>query len=331
MQHSKTDTGTLILRDQLFLSAVRKGLRSSPQKTLPSRYFYDAKGSSLFQQIMALPEYYLTRAEMDIFRNKTAALISALNMKPQLHYDLVELGPGDGTKTIHLLEGLLDNGYRFDYLPVDISQSALNGLTAMLQKELPGLNVVPQQGDYFAKLKALNLHHRPKVVLILGSNIGNLLDAEVSEFIDQLGASLSPGDKILLGVDLVKAKEIVLPAYSDAQGITAEFNLNLLDRINRELGADFNRRQFEHRATYEASEGIAKSYLISQVRQSVRIGSEVFHFTAGESIHTEISRKYNDEIINGILQPTNISVAAKITDSQNLFADYVLVKSGRAN
>jgi uncharacterized SAM-dependent methyltransferase len=177
------------------------------------------------------------------------------------------------------------------------------------------------------KLKALKADAHPKIVLVLGSNIGNLQDAEASEFIYRLGACLSPGDKIVLGVDLIKAKEIILPAYSDAQGITAEFNLNLLDRINRELDGNFNRGQFTHLASYDTLENIAKSYLISKTAQTVTISGHIFHFAKDERIHTEISRKYNDDIIRHILQPSDIEVLTKITDSQNLFADYILIRN----
>jgi dimethylhistidine N-methyltransferase len=312
--------------NKTFLNDVLKGLSDTPQKTLPSKYFYDARGDELFQQIMAMPEYYLTRAEMDIFQHKTDAIISALKLDKTLRYDLIELGPGDGTKTIHLLEGLLQMGHNFSYLPIDISQNALDGLTNMLNTALPNLDLVPQQGDYFVKLKGLQANTHPKIILVLGSNIGNLPDADASEFIYQLGANLKPGDKVLLGVDLIKAKSIILPAYSDAKGITAEFNLNLLDRINSELGGNFDRSCFEHLACYDEADGIAKSYLVSKTKQNVSIHGQTFHFDEGERIHTEISRKYNDIIISEILQPTDIRVETKITDSQNLFADYILVR-----
>lgn len=314
---------TAVVPDAAFLSDVLQGL-SNTQKTLPSKYFYNSQGDALFRQIMALPEYYLTRAEMDIFSNKTAMLIALLKMRKDLYYNLIELGSGDGTKTIHLLKALLDKGFSFDYLPIDISKNALAGLTAMLEEKLPALNFIAQQGDYFEKLKKLKANQHPKIILVLGSNIGNLTDAEASEFIYELGSSLRPGDKIVLGVDLIKPKSIVLPAYSDAQGITARFNLNLLDRINCELGGNFDREQFLHRASYDETEGIAKSYLVSQKNQTVLVNGHPFYFDKAESIHTEISRKYNDEIIKSVLKHTGIHVEAKITDSQNLFADYVL-------
>ena len=314
-------------QNNTFLSDVLEGLSHQPQKTLPSKYFYDDKGSELFRSIMALPEYYLTRAEMDIFQNKTTELVTTLALDKAIEYNLVELGPGDGTKTIHLLKELLAQGYAYDYLPIDISQHALNVLTAMLSEQVPALRVKPLQGDYFVKLNTIKSDERPKIVLVLGSNIGNLSDTEAAAFIERLSANLNPGDKILLGVDLIKPKAIVLPAYSDGQGVTAAFNLNLLDRINRELGADFDLSQFEHRATYEETEGVARSYLVSKTEQTVTIQEQAFDFKEGESIHMEISRKYNDNVINGILRNTGIHILSRIMDSQQLFADYVLIRS----
>lgn len=313
--------------NKAFLTDVLAGLGNKPQKTLSSKYFYDEKGSALFRKIMALPEYYLTRAEMDIFQNKTQELITALDLDRQLHYDLVELGPGDGTKTVHLLKALLAQSYTYDYLPIDISTHALEGLVAMLAQQLPALTVRPLAGDYFEKLETIKSDLRPKIVLVLGSNIGNLSDQEAAAFIDQLSANLNAGDKILLGVDLIKPAAIVLPAYSDAQGVTAAFNLNLLYRINRELNGDFDPSEFEHQATYEETEGVAKSYLVSKTAQTVTVAGQPFQFSQGERIHMEISRKYNDAVINEILLHTGIHILSRITDRRQLFADYVLVRS----
>ena len=306
-----------------FKKDIIEGL-SKQNKTLPSKYFYDKKGDKLFQQIMAMPEYYLTNAEMDIFQNKTLELIQALKVDKNTHFELIELGAGDGTKTIHLLRALIQNEYDFKYLPVDISQNALDGLETMLGEQLPELNLETKQGDYFEKLNDLKQSNHPKIVLVLGSNIGNLLDHQATKFIYNLGKYLSQGDRIILGVDLIKGKEIVLPAYNDAQGITAEFNLNLLDRINCELGANFNRNQFVHQPDYDEVEGIAKSYLVSLIDQKVNLNGNSFSFVKGEKIHTEISRKYNDQILNEILSETDIKLVDKITDQQNLFADYIL-------
>ena len=310
-----------------FKKDVLEGLSQQPQKTLPAKYFYDERGDALFVQIMAMPEYYLSNAEMDIFKNKQNELIAALGMDPERYFELIELGAGDGTKTLELLKALVTGAFRFSYIPVDISQNALEGLDKMLTQVLPGLKTSPKHCDYFKALEQLKQDGIPKVILFLGSNIGNLSDEEASEFIYQLGANLQPGDKILLGVDLIKSRDIVLPAYNDALGITREFNLNLLDRINRELGADFDRTAFEHLPYYEETEGIAKSYLLSKIDQQVHIDGHCFHLSAGETIHTEISRKYNDKVLQIILQKTDFLVETKILDSKLLFADYVLLRN----
>lgn len=309
-----------------FKKDVADGLSNLPQKTLPSKYFYDAEGDELFVKIMALPEYYLTKAEMDIFQNKTKELLAALHLDKTTRFDIIDLGAGDGTKTVHLLEELLTQQIRFDYFPVDISKNALDSLQKMLKKKLPGLCVTPQHKDYFQSLSELKKTGNTKIILFLGSNIGNLPDEEATEFIYQLGANLQKGDKIILGVDLIKPKEIVSPAYNDAQGITAAFNLNLLNRINRELGADFDVNSFEHYPTYNEHVGIAKSYLKSKKEQSVMINGQSFDFTKGELIHTEISRKYNDVVLKNILSKTDITWEEKIFDDNKLFANYILVK-----
>ena len=307
-----------------FKQDVIKGLSKSPQKTLPSKYFYDKKGDELFVKIMALPEYYLTRAEMEIFKNKTEKLISALYLNKKEKYDIIELGAGDGTKTIHLLKKLISLEFDFEYIPVDISKNALEGLNTYLKNELPDIVVKPNHTDYFKALNDLKQDGRTKIILFLGSNIGNLLDEQATDFIYHLGSSLYKGDKIILGVDLKKSKEIVLPAYNDSQKITAEFNLNLLDRINNELGANFDRNNFEHYPDYDEEIGIAKSYIKSLKEQWVKLDEQWFHFIKDELIHTEVSRKYDDEIIKQILSKTDITWEYKIMDSKNLFADYIL-------
>lgn len=313
-----------------FKQDVLDGLSLSPQKTIPSKYFYDRRGDELFVQIMSLPEYYLTRAEMEIFTDKTDELITALHLDRSQPCEVVELGPGDGVKTLELLRVMVAEDYRFVYVPIDISQTALDGWRKSLKVKLPNLTVIPKVNDYFSALHELNQDEITKIILFLGSNIGNLSDRQASNFFSQLGANLRRGDRILLGVDLIKPKEIVLPAYDDPQGITREFNLNLLDRINRELGGNFDRNQFEHVAEYEEAEGIARSYLRSKIKQSVTIESldATFHFEAGETIHTEISRKYNDEILRGILAGTDLTIESKISDSNSLFADYILLRTG---
>ncbi len=309
-----------------FKTEVIEGLSKKQQKTLPSKYFYDKKGDELFVQIMALPEYYLTRAEMEIFQVKTKDLINALGLSKDKKYDIVELGAGDGTKTIHLLRELIKQNFDFEYLPVDISRNALQGIEKFIKRELPSLVVKSNHNDYFNALQDLKQNGRTKIILFLGSNIGNLTDELATEFIYQLGENLHNGDKIILGVDLKKSKDIVLPAYNDSKGITAQFNINLLDRINAELGANFVINQFVHAPVYDEINGIAVSYLKSLTDQKVVIGERTFNFQKDELIHTEVSRKYDDEVLKKILSKTDIRWENKILDSNQLFADYILEK-----
>ncbi|MFH6967969.1 L-histidine N(alpha)-methyltransferase [Flavobacterium sp. FlaQc-28] len=310
-----------------FKKEVIEGLSKITQKTLPSKYFYDKKGDGLFVKITRLPEYYLTRAEMEIFQEKTSEIMAALELDNGKKYSVVELGAGDGSKTVHLLRELIKRNYDFEYLPVDISSNALDGIKNFLSTELPTLVVKPSHNEYFKALENLKQDGTIKIILFLGSNIGNLMDDQATEFIYQLGSSLYKGDKIILGVDLKKAKEIILPAYDDNQGITAEFNLNLLDRINKELGSDFIRANFIHAPVYDEEEGIAKSYIKSLVKQSVILENHEFNFEKDELIHTEVSRKYDDQVVKQILSRTDITWEHKITDDNNLFADYILQRN----
>ena len=310
-----------------FLNDVDKGLSNTP-KYLLSKYFYDKKGDALFVDIMNMPEYYLTRAEFDIFKNQTQNIIEALQLNTNTFFELIELGAGDGTKTKELLKVLDTEKYNFNYVPIDISQNALDQLKQSIDKELPNVKTTTKQGDYFNVLADLKQSENPKIILFLGSNLGNLSDAQAEDFLSKLSDSLRPNDKVLLGLDLIKSRDIVLPAYNDSQGITKRFNLNLLDRINNELGADFDINNFIHQPEYTEKEGIARSYIVSTVNQNVTIKSlnKTFHFMEGERVHTETSRKYNDTILNSYLKHTKLQLIDKLMDSNNHFADYILDK-----
>ncbi|MGK0273561.1 MAG: L-histidine N-alpha-methyltransferase [Cocleimonas sp.] len=310
-----------------FVNDVNEGLSQTP-KTLPSKYFYDERGDALFVKIMGMPEYYLSRAEMEIFSEKSADIIKTLQLDKSELFELIELGAGDGTKTQHLLKELSDEGYQYDYIPIDISKNSLDLLEKRFSQELPQVSCKPKHGDYFDILDTFKDSHHPKVVLFLGSNIGNMNDKTASEFIYNLGKSLSANDKLFIGADLIKSEEIIKPAYDDKQGITARFNLNLLHRINRELNTNFKVSKFEHLCEYTEEEGIAKSYLVSVDDQDIKVDAngKNYHFTKGERIHTEISRKYNDDIINSILSKTDFEIIGKISDSENFFSDYIFNK-----
>jgi len=314
--------------NEQFKKDIEDGLSQTP-KTLPSKYFYDKVGDALFVKIMHSPEYYLTRAEFEVFKDKSNEIIDAFQIEKGKYFELIELGAGDGLKTKELLKSLLSRNFNFDYFPIDISQNALDKLEESLSKDLPALGIQKRKGEYFEILASLKNTKHPKVILFLGSNIGNMSDDLASEFIYQLGSNLTTNDKLLLGVDLKKEASIVLPAYNDSQGITRAFNLNLLTRINRELGANFDVDQFDHRPSYTEDEGIARSFLMSLKKQEIYIEAldKTFEFQKDEKIATEISRKYNDEIIERLIKSTDFQIVEKLTDEKGYFADYIFNRS----
>ncbi len=313
--------------NEQFAKDVKEGL-SKTSKSLSSKYFYDEKGSALFTKIMKLPEYYLTDAEFEIFQTKASEIIDLLGISAHKNFDLIELGAGDGYKTIELLKSLDKRNFHYTYSPIDISQKALCQIEENILQQLPGKKIYPRKGDYFHILHDLKKSQFPKVILFLGSNIGNMNDSLANSFLSNLSDTLSGGDKIILGVDLKKSKEIVLPAYNDSQGITSAFNLNLLTRINRELDANFDTSLFEHIPEYNEKEGVAKSSIRSKVAQKVKIKAIDLKvsFVEKEHIHTEISRKYDDVIINNLCFNTGFKVIGKLTDKRNYFADYIFEK-----
>ncbi|MBD1396309.1 L-histidine N(alpha)-methyltransferase [Pontibacter sp. JH31] len=307
-----------------FAHDVATGL-SLAQKKLPSRYFYDAKGSRLFQQIMELPEYYLTRAEFEVLNTHRQAMASHFAAEGFFH--LVDLGAGDALKTKLLLRELTQRSKDFDYIPIDISGDAMVQLTGSLQEEIPGLQVQAVVGEYIQALEWLH-HHKtgPKVVLFLGSNIGNFEPEEGIVFLQRIRQCLDPGDKLLLGVDLRKNPDTILKAYDDAAGITAAFNLNLLHRINRELGGDFKVDQFRHFALYDPQAGAMKSYLVSEEAQEVYLKSsgERYKFEAWEAIHTENSHKFTLNQVEEMALLCGFKVDTVYQDKNEYFADIVL-------
>jgi len=303
-----------------FRSDVLEGLRSTP-KMLHSKYFYDKIGDSLFQKIMAMPEYYLTNCEMDIFQNRTNDLAEII-LERDTTFDLIELGAGDGTKSAFLLQHLLAREANFTYMPIDISANILTVLENKLNEDLPELNITSLQGDYFDMLeKATTLSSRRKVVLFLGSNIGNMEKEEALAFCKSLHNQLSAGDIVIMGFDLKKNPQIILDAYNDKSGITAAFNLNLLSRINRELGADFISENFQHYENYNPLNGDCRSYLISLENQTVTINGEVFHFEKDEVISMELSQKYSLEECEFLAKSSGFTPLKNIMDSKSWFTD----------
>ncbi|RYD69974.1 MAG: L-histidine N(alpha)-methyltransferase, partial [Sphingobacteriales bacterium] len=245
-----------------FSEDVILGLKSEP-KSLSSKYFYDEKGDKIFQQIMNMEEYYLTKAEMDILVNQADNICSAITADGD-SFDLIELGAGDATKSIHLLKALTKKGLDFSYLPIDISEHVIADLEETLPLKVPQLNIKGFNGDYFEMLgKATAFSNRRKVVLFMGANIGNMTVADAQKFCIALKEQLSENDLLIIGFDLKKNPKQILAAYNDKNGITKSFNINLLNRINNELNGNFNLNSFEHYACYDPQSGACKSYLIS--------------------------------------------------------------------
>lgn len=313
--------------DTDFKKEVFEGLSSSP-KTLPSKYFYDERGDKLFQQIMALPEYYLTNAELEIFSLQTKAIADYFQGKG-LGFDLIELGAGDGKKTKVLLKYLTENGFNFIYKPIDISEHAVENLSKKLSEEMPELTVNAEVGEYFEVLERLKEYNeRKKVIMVLGSNIGNLSAPEAMDFLSKLKDSMLEGDLLFMGFDQKKNPQTILDAYNDAAGITAAFNKNILARINREMGADFNLEKFIHWETYDPETGTAKSYLVATEPQKVHIGALdlKLNFEAWETIHTEISQKYDYKLVEWLSQGAGLSIINHFTDDKGYYKNYLLKK-----
>ncbi len=299
-----------------FAQDILSGLRSDP-KRLPSKYFYDAAGDELFRRIMELPEYYLTRAEYALLQARKEDIGQALESRP---LDIIEPGAGSGEKTRVLLRHFLKKGLVFRYLPIDISPNALDLLREDLAHELPGLEVQTLAGDYFRELAALPfMEGRRRLVLFLGSNIGNYTFPEAEDLLRLIAGSLRPGDLLLIGFDMKKDPARILAAYNDAAGVTRDFNLNLLTRINRELGADFDRSAFRHWAVYNPLSGACESYLVSLRAQTVRLEAlgEKVHFEAWEAIYMELSQKYDIAAIEGLAAGTGFGRKEAFFDEGN--------------
>ena len=273
-------------------SAVSEGLLSRP-KWLPAWLFYDAAGSQLFNQITELPEYYLTRTERAIFSDFSDEIIGLASEGDALR--IVELGAGSADKTRLLLAAAVDRQDTVVYEPVDVSASALEEAQERIEREIPGVIVSPRVEDYCSglELEAPGMGER-RLVLYIGSSIGNFEPHEAQRLLSRVRAALSPGDSILLGVDLAKDRATLVAAYDDAAGVTADFNLNLLARLNRELGADFDLESFMHRAVWNAGQSRIEMHLVSRKRQRIRIAALdlTIDFAQGETIHTENSYKY---------------------------------------
>lgn len=313
--------------NSVFLNDVHDGLTSFP-KYLSSKYIYDAKGDKLFQDIMDLPEYYLTNCEFEILSIHKET-IARLFQDSGHGFDLIELGAGDGKKTKVLLKHLAEKDFNFVYKPIDISQNAIDNLTQSLHDELPTVRVDPEKGTYFEVLERLqHYNQRKKVIMVLGSNIGNLLHPKAIEFLTKLKDVMGDEDLLFMGFDQKKDPQTILDAYNDATGVTAAFNKNLLHRINAEMNANFNVNKFKHWEVYDPETGTAKSYLVATEAMEVHIGALAIDvsFKAWETIHTEISQKYDDSIVSWLASEAGLVVETSFEDSKEFYKNYVFRK-----
>lgn len=301
-----------------FAASVIDGL-SRPQKTLPSRFIYDARGSKLFEEITQLPEYYLTRTETAILESNSAEMVDSVPAGGVL----VEFGSGSSHKTEILLRHLPKLR---TYVPIDVSHTALRGAKLRLVSLFPRLDVYPVLSN-FAELRTLppGIARRNKMGFFPGSTIGNFMPSDAVHLLRHFRDLLSPDGQLIVGVDLKKDAKRLVRAYDDAAGVTAAFNLNLLARINREIGGSFDLGAFKHKAIYNACEGRIEMHLESTTDQRVRILGQSFYFRAGERIHTENAHKYSIEEFHDLARSANWLPQRVWTDRDSLFSVHKLV------
>jgi L-histidine Nalpha-methyltransferase len=305
-----------------FALDILEGLSRSPKK-IPSVYFYDEKGSHLFKEITGLEEYYLTGCEVEILNRHGAALASLLPKEP---LNILELGAGDGRKSLILLECLLEGELSIEYMPLDISSGAMEDLLRFIGERLScsNLKITGLVAEYFDVLQWLNRQNgRRNVALFLGSSIGNFDREDARTFLRHLWDCLKGDDLLLIGFDLKKEIEVMERAYNDARGVTEAFNLNLLDRINRELKGNFDQEKFNFCSRYNASSGAVESWLISRESQEITLEElgRTFLFDAWEGVHTESSHKYSVSEIESLAKRSGFSIEENFFDSRTYFVD----------
>lgn len=304
-----------------FADAVARGL-SGEQKGLPPRYFYDARGSELYEKITRLDEYYLTRKESEILEAHAETILEAAGA----FRHLIELGSGSARKTRFLLDVIAADGADATYHAVDISQAAVEACTESLRAEYPTLAIEGHVGEYHSVLRGLDgAAPAARFVIFLGSSVGNFNEKEAAVFLQSVHDFMNDDEPFLIGLDLAKDPAVLEPAYDDADGVTAEFNLNILRRINRELGADFDLATFRHRAFYNADKSRIEMHLESVRDQEVHIDAlgETYAFEAGETIHTENSYKYSPDMVRRLAESSGFRVDRKWTDADEWFALYL--------
>ena len=305
-----------------FAEDVRDGLTATP-KSLKPKYLYDALGSLLFEAICLLPEYYLTRAETEIFERRAAEIVAQL----QAPTTVVELGSGSSIKTRLLIEAILARQPKLCYQPIDISETILEQSAKQLLEDYSKLGITAHAADYTRGIASIARRDGEKVLaLFLGSNIGNYTPDEARQLLRQIRAALRSGDGLLIGADLKKSRETLEAAYNDALGLTAAFSRNLLVRINRELNADFDLKRFKHRAFFNEEQSRIEIHLVSLADQTVDIlGAESqpalqVEFQSGETIHTENSYKYDLEALATLARATGFTPSRVWFDSERRFS-----------
>ncbi|GHC51410.1 L-histidine N(alpha)-methyltransferase [Ulvibacter litoralis] len=311
--------------DKTFAKDVIEGLTSHP-KYLSSKYFYDDAGSRIFQEIMEMPTYYLSDSELDILTQQSNQIITEANfIEP---FNIIELGAGDGSKIIKLLEYLVASEIDFNYVPIDISQEAITILSEKIKKQLPGISMQPKVGDYFEILKETSKSNIPNLLLFLGSNIGNYTAAQAEELLQLFNTHMNPNDKLLIGMDLMKNPNTIRSAYNDPEGVTKRFNMNLLKRINTEFTANFDLNTFDFYCTYNPINGAVKSYLVSLEEQEITLSAleTTIQFQKNELIWTELSKKYSLPEIEALASKTGFSIQKNFFDSKYYFTDSLWVK-----
>lgn len=309
------------------MEEIEEGLQNDTPY-IPSKYFYDDHGSKLFEAIMRMPSYYLTNSEIQILESHHQNFIHHFAQKTS-SINLIELGAGDGIKTQILAESLMKNDIRFTYMPVDISSEALKKLEKTFKQKYPQIKMQPLHTDYETGLSSLNQQNGAKnVVLFLGSTLGNFTPEASHEFLSMISRNLKEGDLLLIGLDLVKDPNIILDAYNDPDGITAEFNYNLLRRLNRELDASFDLSKWRHQPVYDIEQKAAKSYLIATEKQTITFAEheKTFHFDQWDYIQTEISQKYDHRMISAISKNNDFKILDEYTDNNNYFLNAIWQK-----
>jgi L-histidine Nalpha-methyltransferase len=303
-----------------FAKEVENGLDANPQ-SLPTKFIYDKAGSALFEKIMALPEYYLTRSETQIFEHHKTDIGHQFRGNV---FNLIELGAGNGEKTAILIEEFIRLGLNFNYVPVDISDSANRQLTDKFAAQFPDLKINPLNTTYFLGLDWIKQHTEGKnLILFLGSNIGNFARDERDGFLRELRENMNTGDLLLIGIDLKKPYHILHRAYNDSKQITAEFNINLLHRINNELDGNFDVASFRFYSHYNPYLGGIEAFLYPVSDQKVTIGQigKTYHFKAWEPIHTEYSFKYSLDEIKLMANQSGFSIVHQYFDPEKRFVD----------